>query len=97
MFYVETTDCISVSVQYKGENDTLWTPMCLEHDVWGQHPNATVVDPTYCSMISVLPDETVQFRVHTLPSNGCVYGEGAVQHTNIDLGELYVYSETECS
>ena len=97
MFYVETTDCISVSVQYKGENDTLWTPMCLEHDVWGQHPNATVVDPAYCSMISVLLDEAVQFRVQTSPSNGCVYGEGAVQHTNLDLGELYVYSETECS
>lgn len=97
MFYVETTDCIDVSVQFKGENDRAWFPMCVGHPVWGQYPNATVVDSTTCTMIPVAEGESVEFRVQTYPSDGCIGGQGGIEPVNDTLESMYTYAQTRCA
>mmetsp|Transcript_26857 Transcript_26857/g.58259 ORF Transcript_26857/g.58259 Transcript_26857/m.58259 type:complete len:732 (-) Transcript_26857:2407-4602(-) len=97
MFYVETTDCIDVSVQFKGENDRAWFPMCVGHPVWGQYPNATVVDSTTCTMIPVAEGESVEFRVQTYPSDGCSGGQGGIETVNDTLESMYTFTQTGCA
>ena len=74
LFKIETNDCIEVIVEYKHEGDTMWNTMCFADDIWGQHPNATLLHSKYCTEVIIMEGETVQFRLQTAPSNQCIHG-----------------------
>ena len=94
---LKTKDCVTVSIHYKEVSNKLWTSMCSQHDLWGQDPEPSVVDPKYCQTSRNLRSKLIQFYVQTEPSNGCVPIERATKHNNTVLSVKHIYSGSECS
>ena len=106
---IKTAGEFDVTVEYKGESDSMWNPFCHATSIVAQYPEYTLLPESSCTSLTILGGEQVRLRMTALPTaSSSGGGTGGVIRRSL-LGEqdmppgynrldsMYNYQENECA
>ena len=101
---IETAEEFDVTVEYKGEGDSMWNPFCHATNVVGQYPEYTLLPESSCTGLTVLGGEQISLRMTAQPTaspSGVIrrslLREQDMPPEYVRLDSMYNYQENECA